>query len=142
MKVMTLFIFTTISMFLGAQTQTHNHKHASDDHIAGLILNDGHKWEMAPHMAKLINEMEHVLASSDHKSLSGLRSAGNQMKDLITKLVSGCSMVGPAHDNLHAFLSVYIPTVQQLVDVTNLEEADQVAKKLKVYFNAYNTHFE
>jgi len=141
MKLVLLTLITWISLVLSGQ-EAGTHEHELDGKIAGLQQNQGKKWAMDPNMAKIITDMEQMLLSSNSKNLEDFKATGSKLKASIEKLVSSCNMHGDAHDNLHAFLTAYIPTVHEMADATVLKDADLAAKKLKTYFITYHEYFE
>ena len=67
-----------------------------------------------------------------------LKAAGAELKADINELIQRCTMTGPDHDQLHTYLTAYIPAV------TALEETGQVddAKKVQHYLTIYEDYFE
>jgi len=76
----------------------------------------------------------------DHVSLEGdgLKKAGTDLQADIKLLVQGCTMTGPAHDQLHIYLTGYMPAVAALTEKGSIEDA----QKVKHYLEKYTEYFE
>lgn len=108
--------------------------------IEGLNLNDGLKWEVDDHTRSTLSKMAVSFSSSYSPDADAetLKNAGVELQNLINELVQGCSMTGEAHDQLHAFLTAYMPTVASLSESGQIEDA----QKIKSYLETYGEYFE
>ncbi len=111
-----------------------------DDGLDGLSLDSGQKWKMDDHTRSVFSEMAESFLGSDHSHAEEetLKKAGSDLQDLITKLVQGCTMTGAAHDQLHVYLTGYIPAVAALSETGQIENA----KTVKRYLEMYGQYFE
>jgi len=51
-------------------------------------------------------------------------------------------MIGPAHDQLHVFLTALFPKVAELKNKTDVKELRTVREEIASLFDAYQEHFE
>lgn len=150
MKKLSLFILASSFIFGGYQQlyaaqQEHNHEHSANSEekaINGLSLNHGKRWEMDKHTRIMSVKMNDTFFNSDHSTQASLNSLGIKLEKQLNELIAGCTMDGEAHNQLHLFLTDYIPTVQDLAKAKNLDMARRSAIKLKGYLEAYKKHFK
>ncbi|MDQ7007207.1 MAG: hypothetical protein Q9Q40_08235 [Acidobacteriota bacterium] len=111
------------------------HRVAAPAEIAGLHLDDGAKWKMDPHTRFVFGEMARSFLGSAPLSQDSeaLKRAGSELQVSINKLIQGCTMTGPAHDQLHKFLTAYMPAVAALAGRGRLEDARKVKRYLEIY---------
>ena len=108
--------------------------------LEGLGLNNGQKWEVDDHTRSMFAKMTASFMDADHQALEGdgLRDVGAALQADINELIQGCTMTGPAHDQLHVFLMAYMPAVASLSESGHLEGA----KKIGLYLEQYDEHFK
>jgi len=128
-----------------ASHQEHGHEHSEEVHTTataddGLVLNDGQKWEMDTHTRSIFVKMASCFETADLAALdaAGLKQAGSELMVNIRELIQGCTMTGPAHDQLHVYLMGYIPAVEAL----EKEGLAEDAKKVQHYLAIYGDYFE
>ena len=149
--VLTLLITTALFMSCSDDhAKTDQHKadsHAdhqsSTEHtegLDGLVLNNGEKWSMDEHTRSSFAKMAGSFLQADHKSLEGegLRQVGSELQLDLDGLIKGCTMTGEAHNQLHVYLTGYIPAVQALSETGSLKNA----KKVKHYLEIYDDYLE
>ncbi len=123
-----------------AYAQEHSH-HASEAGISGLGLNHGQQWEMDEHTRTMLVKMEATFFAADHSSQVGLNAAGAELKVQLDELIAGCTMAGEAHDQLHVFMSEYIPVINLLAQAGDHAIARDAAIELKGHFGTYKKYF-
>lgn len=115
--------------------------HSKEDHKShqaapqGLELNNGKKWQMDTHtrdsFVRMVNIADDVdLTVTDYQ---GLKTFGSNLLNELDLLIKGCTMTGDAHDQLHVYLTGYIPAVQALAKSGRLADAKDVIYYLKLY---------
>jgi hypothetical protein len=114
----------------------------SKEEIPGMALNDGKKWPMDDHTRSAFKKMAVSFKISDFSSINGLRKTGTQLKEQVGKLIQGCTMDGDAHNQLHIFLTGYIPAVDSLAVATTMDSGWDHSKKINQYLSLYSTYFE
>jgi len=123
-----------------AQDHSHGH-HDREAGISGLGLNHGQQWEMDEHTRTMLVKMEATFFAADHSSQAGLNAAGAELKAHLDDLIAGCTMAGEAHDQLHVFMTEYIPAIDLLAQAGDYAAARDAAIKLKGYFGTYKKYF-
>jgi len=111
------------------------HHSGSSSGSHGLALNGEDKWQMDSHTRAMFTKMVERLEGSDLQSatVSELKASGALLRSDIDELIAGCTMVGAAHDELHKYLSAYIPSVDSLAKSGDLESAGKVHDLLESY---------
>jgi len=128
----------------GAIAAEHGHghqQHASAAAESGLSLNQGERWEMDAHTRAMLVKMEEAFFAADHSTQAGLNAAGAELKGQLGELISGCTMQGSAHDQLHLFLTDYMPTIDRLAEAADYESARAAAIELKGQLETYKHYF-
>jgi hypothetical protein len=142
-----LLVVTTLLISCGddsAKSQTpdddSHSSHRSSTPDEGLRLDNGNRWKMDDHTRAIFVKMAKSFLDSDYLSLEGdsLKSAGSDLKVHVGELIRGCTMTGEAHDQLHVYLTGYIPAVAALSETGRIEDA----KKVKNYLEIYDQYFE
>ncbi len=128
---------------LPGEANEHSSEDASqetEDGLDGLELNNGQKWQMDEHTRSVFAKMATSFLGSDISSLEGegLKNAGAGLQGDINELIRGCTMTGDAHDQLHVYLTGYMPAVASLSHSGQMEDA----KKVRHYLENYDTYFE
>ncbi len=110
------------------------------DALAHMALNDGHKWLMDDHTRASFAAMADSFLGADHGALTeeGRKEAGAALDAQLKDLIQGCTMEGPPHDQLHIFLSGYLPAVAALSNSGKVEDAQRVEH----YLRSYGQYFE
>ena len=124
-------------------SDTHSSHAASttqEEGLEGLGLNNGQKWKMDDHTRTMFAKMAESFAHSDHASLKeeDLKKAGSDLQLDVNELIQGCTMSGDAHNQLHVYLTGYIPAVAALSDSGQIADAE----KIKNYLDKYSDYFE
>ena len=121
------------------QPDAHEHGEA----VVELALNDGEKWQVDDHTrgaASRLTEIVEVTAPID--SVDDARVLGSAIDAEIATLIQGCTMTGPAHDQLHVFLVEVFPRVEELKTAEDLDGLRQVQTEMGALLDAYDRHFE
>lgn len=66
-----------------------------------------------------------------------INAVGKGLKSDLDKLIQGCTMTGEAHNQLHAFLIPFIPSVQKIStngSVESLKEVEELLQEYPKYF--------
>jgi len=108
--------------------------------IVALELDDGHKWKVDDHTRSVFAEMKEIFLGADHRSLGeeGLKKTGADLQAKLHELIRGCTMTGAAHDQLHVYLTGYMPAVATLAETGRMEEA----MKVEHYLVTFGEYFE
>ncbi len=111
--------------------------------IATLTLNEGAKWQMDGHTRGSFARMQDWFAAAGKPaSLADYQALGRTLTEELQILIGGCTMVGPDHDQLHVFLTEFMPRVNKLREADDLEVAEKTRLELGRLFVEYGKHFE
>lgn len=103
----------------------------------GLALDGDAKWEMDAHtrtvFAKMAGRFEGTEVDDPTITPDSWKRTGTSLKEDIAELIAGCTMQGPAHDELHKFLVSYMPAVDELAASGASKSATRVHELLEVY---------
>lgn len=142
-------LFATTLMATGLERAAHaadaghsHEQHAQAVAATTLSLDNGEKWVMDEHTRNKMAEMEGDFYSTDHSQQASLTALGKSMSQDVEELIAGCTMQGKAHEQLHVFLSDYIPAVQAMSSAENLDEARDLAINIKGQLDNYKKHFK
>lgn len=107
----------------------------ADDSDYGLILDGDSKWQMDEHTRAVFVTMTGRLQEADNDTAGEAewQQAGVALRQDVDDLIAGCTMEGPAHDQLHTFLMHYIPAVDELATSGAAESATRVRGLLETY---------
>ena len=118
-------------------------EHGSEHSELQLTLDDGRKWPVDEHtrisaekIAKLVRDAPVIRSPDDARAL------GEALDEELDVLVKGCTMTGPAHDQLHVFLVALIPRVEALSTETDVDALGRIREEIGSLLEAYETHFE
>ncbi|WP_029134895.1 hypothetical protein [Sedimenticola selenatireducens] len=129
----------------GYTAEEHSHGHDSHGSVAtqtGLSLNNGERWEMDDHTRTMSQMMQQTFFAADHSTLGGLNAAGTALEQQMEKLITGCTMTGKAHEQLHVFLNEHVPTINALAKADDYASARENAIRLKGQMETYQKHFK
>lgn len=107
-----------------------------------LQLNDGARWAMDEHTRMVFGDIRDTLKSAELTSTSEIAPLGEKLSGLEQDLISGCTMEGAAHDQLHVFLIAWMPAVEAVGKQTDLAEGQKAVAHLRGLVAEYDKHFE
>jgi len=129
-----ILLSSTLLLACGAHDHDHEaHGTAATEHA--LALNGTEKWPMDEHSRTVFLTMAQRLEGKDLASLNtaDLQATGKALTQDINDLIAGCTMQGAAHDELHKFLTLYIPAVSALAEKGKRDGAQKVHGLLELY---------
>lgn len=101
-----------------------------------LSLNDGEKWQVDDHTRQSIKRLTILVEQTPPEEL------GQAMAGEINLLFKGCTMTGPAHDQLHLILAEMLGRVNGLYSSDTAEERKVEISAIKNLLDKYGAHFE
>ena len=85
------------------------------DPLAAVRLDGGKRWQADDHTRDSLAKMQAaVQAAANDKSPAKTKALATQLQGLGHELIGGCTMTGPAHDALHAYLGELLPGFQRM----------------------------
>ncbi len=142
MKTIFNLIFAISMLFFvvacGGHKEEHTHSHdasAIADSNFGLTLNGTEKWQMDDHTRAMFAQMSERWKSINPDALPAneLKMTGADLRRDVDSLIAGCTMQGAAHDELHTYLTAFIPAVEALSQQGQEEQARKVDTLLALY---------
>ena len=121
------------------------HESDHDLHATGLTLelDNGHKWQVDEHTRRSAAEMAGLIGdAAPVNSVDDARTLATAFDEELQNLIQGCTMKGPAHDQLHLFLAALFPRVEELSVKTDLEELRETQLEIRSLFDAYERYFQ
>lgn len=120
---------------------THVDHHAADQGLL-LTLNGSEKWRMDDHTRAAMGEIRATLAAPDPTNTVEGRAIGATLQAQLDGLISGCTMEGAAHDELHVFLMAFLPGVSGLKTTPDDAAAAAQLATLRHQVHTYDQFFE
>jgi hypothetical protein len=142
----------------GDQDPGHDgHEKGHDGHEKGHDGHDGHeapagelvltldgtaKWVMDDHTRKVMAKTRETIEGADTRSVESLHKLAATLQKQLDKLIQGCTMDGPSHDELHVFLMAWIPKVDRLKTVEDVVAGQATVAEMKTMLTTYDQFFE
>lgn len=120
----------------------HDHAHPHDD-ASTLTLNEGQKWIADSHTYEAAQTMMDLVDAVPAKaSAKTLRALGEDLNEELQGLIRGCTMTGPAHDQLHTWIEGLSPDLQSLMKAQDVTQGKAALENVSRHLEAFETHFE
>lgn len=117
--------------------------HDGHEQPLALKLNNGEKWAVDDHTRQTATRITEVVAASGElNSADEARSLAARLDEELNLLVQGCTMTGPAHDQLHVFLVALFPKVAVLKEAEDVEHLQKTRDEINELLAAYAEHFK
>jgi hypothetical protein len=108
-----------------------------------LELNDGEKWPVDEHTRRSAAKITDLVTASDHlQSVDEARLLAGDIDKELGQLVQGCTMTGPAHDQLHIWLVALFPKVAELKEHDHVADLQKTRDDISDLLQDYSAHFE
>jgi len=122
----------------------HDHADHADQAADALVLSlDGSaKWKMDAHTRKVMAKTRETIHGADTSNVQALQGLGAVLQRQLDKLIEGCTMDGPAHDELHVFLMAWIPKVDALKKATGAKTGQVTVDEMMAMLDKYDEFFE
>ena len=116
--------------------------HGGHDTHLHLELNNGQKWQVDDHTRQSAENLLHLIEETPLiASARDAEALAKAFDEELSTLVRGCTMTGPAHDQLHVFLTALFPKVAELKDDTSVKDLQTVRDEIDSLLAAYQGHF-
>ncbi len=143
-----LVLLIVLAVGFGNSCHEENHHHAdhqaheSSEKLSDLSLNNGVKWKTDSHTKLMMKSIHEILNQDIRLESAEYRILGEKVSEKIDKLISGCTMTGDSHAQLHVFLSKFIPAVKSLIRVEDSKQGAIMHTELKGLLKTYNEYFK
>lgn len=107
-----------------------------------IQLQDGKKWKVDSAMLVHIRNMEQAILGNSGETRGSNRNLSAYLQTELNSLTSGCTMEGPAHDELHKWLLPFMELVERMSKDPKGDDATQYNALLKTSLEEFNTYFE
>jgi len=115
--------------------------HHADEQENAVTLNNGDKWEADAHTVSVVSEMRKELSDFERSGQGNYKVLGDSLTHQLNVLIKGCTMKGPAHDELHKWL---VPLTQQVKDLSTANDSGEgaatvteIEKSLEVFDESF-----
>lgn len=126
----------TAALALAACGHDDNHAHDHGNAPSRLELNDGKKWEADKPTREAVAGMKLALAATENN-----RALGEKLRGQYQALLQGCTMTGAAHNQLHHWLNLLLPAVDQLAEETDVAKSDAARQEVRRLLDEYDKYF-
>jgi hypothetical protein len=109
---------------------------AASDPLSAMQLDAGRKWKADDHTRQHIATMAAAVKSSDSDRHIGLR-----LRELLSALMTGCTMQGAPHDALHVYLSALASEIDAMQQ-TNQSAAHRAHERATAILGRFGDYFE
>ena len=120
------------------QSSNESHSHAPSE----LTLNDGKKWQADQHTREGMLGIRQAMTTKPVNSPDEMRDLGRDLQQRLKELVSGCTMTGEAHNQLHMFLEEFMPAADSLASQQDEDKARETLAEMHHLLERYYEHFE
>ncbi len=110
--------------------------------LLDIPLDNGAKWQMDEHTRAAMAETRQTVSEAKLGSIDDAHALGTTLQGQFEGLVQGCTMEGPAHDQLHTFIGVYVPALSELQTAEDLGSAQRHLARLDAVMGEYERYFE
>ncbi len=125
--------------------RAHDDIHAEEVHQpegpgGALVLNNGEKWEADAHTLLVVQEMKSEVSDFEGAKRKDYAVLADSLTSQLNRLVAGCTMEGPAHDELHKWLIPLSDDVKDLKSSANVSVTHKVIE-IKESLGLFNDFF-
>lgn len=117
-----------------------SHHHEEDGESVGL--NNGEKWEADEHTLSVVKDMRAELSDFAKVGEENSHVLADSLTHQLSALVAGCTMKGPAHDELHKWLVPLTESVRYLAAAQEPSGARGEVIEIRKSLNAFDDFFE
>ncbi|MFA5505391.1 MAG: hypothetical protein WC314_15595 [Vulcanimicrobiota bacterium] len=108
-----------------------------------MSLDEGKKWEANPETTTGVEKMLDIIEKAEAKpSEIEAKAVHAELSAALQELVQKCTMTGPAHDQLHHYLTPLMAKLEELEKETSAEAAAVTLADLRSQLRGYGEYFE
>lgn len=116
------------------------HHHGVDTDV--LSLNDGQKWVADDHTRSVVEKMKSELSEFDKSTEKDYKVLSDSLTNQLNVLIAGCTMKGPAHDELHKWLMPVTENVKALSVTDDVAEKSSAVMAIKTSLDSFDAFFQ
>ncbi len=121
--------------------QEANHHHHGAE-VGVIELNNGEKWEADENTLSVVARMETQVSEFERTGRTAPKVLADSLSQQMNLLVSGCTMKGKGHDELHKWIMPLTDQIKQLSAATTADETSQRVNQLKESFETFHGSFK
>ncbi|MEZ4316311.1 MAG: hypothetical protein R3F61_02355 [Myxococcota bacterium] len=106
-----------------------------------LRLDGTEKWALDDTTRAVMAETHATLDGVIPRSVEEANALGDALQDQLDRLIQGCTMEGAAHDELHVFLTAWMPEVKALQSTTHELGARARVLRLQEMLHTFDQFF-
>lgn len=133
-------------LLAGCDGHDHAHEEPGHAHEAGqataLQLNDGQRWAMDDHTRESMHQLDAILSEEAPATPEGYRRMGERLHETTRELIAGCTMQGPAHDQLHIYLGELLPRIATLRETDDAAAGESILAELRTGQDRFHHYFQ
>lgn len=120
---------------------------AADHHAAPteqqLTLNDGRKWAADKHTVDSVAAMRSTIRQVPRgASAAELHVVGGKLQEQLQTMIRGCTMTGSPHDQLHTWISLLAPEIQNVIKAEQAGAGHTSIANISSLLDSFDAHFE
>ncbi len=111
-------------------SQEHNITPVQDthEHSPVLALNNGEQWIADAHTRSVVSQMKRSLSEYEKSDSQNYQVLSDSLTTQLDRLIAGCTMKGPAHNELHRWL---VPLTESVKDLSSSNGASSALKSTR-----------
>lgn len=115
--------------------------HHHESHSGALSLNDGEKWVADDHTHAVVEKMKSGLSEFEKAPDKDYNVLSDSLTNQLNVLIAGCTMKGPAHDELHKWL---VPVTENVKALSTADEstANSTVKEIAASLESFDEFFQ
>ncbi len=117
-----------------------SHHHSA--HEGPLQLNNGEKWAADEHTVAVVGDMKMELSDFQKAGQQNYNALVDSLTRQLDTLVAGCTMTGPAHDELHKWLVPLTGSLKGLRSAQDASDAGDEVREIEKSLEAFDRFFE
>jgi len=136
-------MISLLSLALAACEPRHDHDaDHHEEHTGSVTLNNGEKWEADQHTLSAVEQMKIELSDFEKARGENYDALADSLTYQLDILVAGCTMTGPAHDQLHMWLVPLMERVKDLSHATGIPDSRAEVREIRKTLDSFDDFFE
>lgn len=107
-----------------------------------LALDAGKRWKTDEATRAVFSRFHASVDQATVASADDIRALASAMDRHMAELFAGCTMTGPAHEQLHLLLGELLPAIEAFSRATGLARAREELQRVRQVLAEYDSHFE